>query len=57
MPPPDTRNSRQSPETSRFQVKWPVLYAQTIKIVTRHVPFLRVSFLRLVRGEGVLTPL
>ena len=46
-----------SPKTRRFQVKCPVLYAQTIKILTRHVHFLRASFLSPFRGEGVLTPL
>jgi hypothetical protein len=45
------------PGTRRFQVKCPVLCAQTIKIVTRRVHFPRVSFLRFLRGEGVLAPL
>ena len=57
MPHHDTRGSRLSPRTRRFQVKCPVLYAQTINILTRHVHFPRVSFLSLFRGEGVLTPL
>jgi hypothetical protein len=45
------------PGTRMFLVKCPVLYARTIKIVTRRVRFPRVSFLRPFRGEGVLTPL
>jgi hypothetical protein len=57
MPPPDTRDSRQSPETRRFQVKWVVLYSRTTKITTQRVRFPRVPVLRPFRGEGVLTPL
>ena len=52
----DTRDSRQSPETRRFQVKWVVLYSQTTKITTQRVRFPRVPVLRPFRGEVVLTP-
>jgi hypothetical protein len=44
------------PETRRFQVKWPVSYAQAIKTAARRVRFLWVSFLGLLHGEGSPPP-